>query len=288
MSLMASVFGRELLPRAMASASGSDCHEVRTSHLLAALISDEAVRMMLADRGVSPTAIGAMLGVPIPRTVNPDDHVAFGAEALSVLDEAERIASAGEHSRVEPGHVLLAIMRVPASDAARALTSLGGDLDLLAGDIARQLPTVRIDPDTYRTEAKQYSRLRDDEVERLLSELVEWQNALEVLRRARQPDKPCNLEPSARNALRERALSHAPAWMALRNHHLYLAVAAADGYTARGHDFGFVYRIASNALLHVCLKYDGEPTTAAFITTVTQTIATELERATKRAAGEGD
>ncbi|MDP2341492.1 MAG: Clp protease N-terminal domain-containing protein, partial [Deltaproteobacteria bacterium] len=250
--VIASQSTSDVLERATVAARDGGARETHTAHLLVALLDEPVVCDALSDCGISSAQVRSAVDDAAPGlNGRPTDPASYSDEAHSVFDSAARLAFGSEHVKVECGHMLLAIVSDGASEGARVLDSLGVDLDKISQSVASRLPTVVHDADVLRTQAARCPRLSAAEVRMLLTDLVEYQNAVRTLRDAgddQLPGQPSRLSDQQRALIREHAMKHAT-WLDLFNHHLYLVVAASKTRAAAGHDFGFAHKVASQALM---------------------------------------
>ena len=135
-------FGR-FTPRARAVLGGAAAQahalaeeSVRPEHLLIALFepAESLSAVILAEAGVTRDAVGEKLSVrPVQNPGKPPSGaVPYTPEAVEVLrgtlEEALRLG----HNYIGTEHMLLALYRDPQSAAARALTELGAERELIA------------------------------------------------------------------------------------------------------------------------------------------------------------
>ena len=264
---------------AMRAARAHGASELDSPRLLLSLTHDEAVRDAIARCGVSSETIERAVAAWPPHAARPVDALTIAPETWLVLHRAQSAAFAREHVTVEAGHVLLGMLADPASAGARLLAGTGADLAIIAAEIDRRLPGRPFDVERHREEAERHPRLSSEAIERLLEDLGEWHKALRSLRERRRAiaagETPRVADEEVED-VRRHAREHA-AWIALRDHHLHLAVAAADAHVPE-HDFGFTYTIARDAMFLTCRRYDGPSTEADFLQAVQRAIDTALQR----------
>lgn len=109
--------------------------------LVAAGLDYDAVREALdAEFEASLAAVGVSLGAfDLTATPAPDRVPRWGASAKLALERAVKIAESRRERRLGPGHIALALLRVPAGTVPRALDRAGIDRTRLGDRLAAVL-----------------------------------------------------------------------------------------------------------------------------------------------------
>jgi len=269
-----------VVEQALRDARESGAAQLDSPRLLLALTRDRAVRDAIGEGGASPEAVECTAAAWPSHPGPPTESPAIAPETWLVLHRAQSAAFAREHVAVETGHLLLGMLADPAADGARLLAGAGADLAPLAAAIERRLPGQPFDIASQRAQAARQARLSRAEIAALIEDLGEWHKALRSLRERRRAiaagETPRVADEDV-ESVRRHAREHA-AWIPLRNHHLHLALAAADAH-APAHDVGFTFVIARAAIDRACRKYDGPATEAEFLSALGDAIDAALERA---------
>lgn len=133
---------REVITLAQEQARAIDHGYVGTEHLLLGLLCQE--RGGVADL---ITAAGAQLDAARDQVLAlvgrgeqpPRGHVPFTPRCRRVLGLALQAALERQQGRIEPGHLLLGLLREGEGVAVQVLLQLGVDLTVLAGEVARRV-----------------------------------------------------------------------------------------------------------------------------------------------------
>jgi hypothetical protein len=126
--------------------------EISSEHLLLAVVhdGDGGAVEMLAKLGISPDAVRAQVsaGLPADGAAPADGAPPFAASAKKVLEGALRETLRLDGHEIGPEHLLVGVARQTDTAAARALASLGADLDTLRHQLAlrRQQESVAAVP----------------------------------------------------------------------------------------------------------------------------------------------
>ncbi len=225
-------------------------------HLLLGLLEDESGVVAQALRASGGAEIQSLIASvagtgpehPIGRELRPTD------ETRAILERAVIEASTAEHIYVQPGHILLAIVRDPACSGSLQLLDLGVDLDCLDQHLVELLSRKTVDVDSLRQSSERYPRLTAIELRELAEQVSVWQQSSRLIGLDPSPVEGPELQ---RLQTRTRG-----AWLRLQNHHLYLAWAAAKHCAVQGHDLAYAYTIAGRALTGAVLSFapmDGVP-----------------------------
>lgn len=211
--------------------------ELRPEHLLLGLLRDPlVVQALRASAG--PELESLIRSVSDSREPTGNELRAT-AETNMILQSAFAIAAEAEWTQVQPGHILLAITRDPTCEANWHLVQLEVDLgcleDCVVDLLARERSAKAVDAAHLRKQIERYARLTSEEVRDLVEQVSVWRQSCRLRREA---------SPDEERELRRLADENSDAWLRLHQHHLYLALAAAEQCAARGHDLSYAYDLA--------------------------------------------
>jgi ATP-dependent Clp protease ATP-binding subunit ClpA len=152
---------RDVVAAAEAEARALGSPTVDAEHLLLALAGPQgaALRSVLAGAGLdrqgvldaletererSLTAVGVSArDFDLPAAPRTGARPRWGASAKLALERSLRAALDRGDRRIEPGHILLGLLRAEAGTVPRALAAAGIDRDELADAVAHELARAR-------------------------------------------------------------------------------------------------------------------------------------------------
>ncbi len=120
---------RRVLQAARSEALRLGHREIDAPHLLLALFdADDHVRQLLREARVDEAVVRSRLFAVLPPAALPGGTTAdlpYSTHAREILTLARKTAERFKHARVEPGHLLLAILDLETSSASRVLAATG-------------------------------------------------------------------------------------------------------------------------------------------------------------------
>jgi ATP-dependent Clp protease ATP-binding subunit ClpC len=118
---------------------------IGSEHLLLGLVrAEEGVAAgVLKDRGITPERVRDLVRIGGSSAELTWSQLRFTPRAKKVLELATREPFAVRDGYITTAHILLALMRVGESRAARILFDLGADADHIGGEVLRLRSTMR-------------------------------------------------------------------------------------------------------------------------------------------------